>query len=108
MSTPITITGNTTREPALRFTSNGTAVVNFDVAVNSRRKDAAGNWVDGETAFYPVTVWGEQAEHVASSLTESRVAGAGKRGRRPRRRPGRVVGLRRLRTGTEQPQRFLE
>jgi single-strand DNA-binding protein len=60
--------GNLTNDPELRFTNNGTAVTNFGLAVNSRVKDADGSWRDGETHFFKVNVWRDQAENVAESL----------------------------------------
>lgn len=70
MSTPIQITGNLTADPELQYLPNGRAAARFTVAVNSRRRTEAGEWVDGEPTFYPVTTWGEQGEHVAESLTK--------------------------------------
>lgn len=69
MST-ITITGNLTRDPELRFTPSGKAVANLGVAENHRRRDDSGEWVDGETTYWRVSVWGDQAEHVAESLAQ--------------------------------------
>ena len=68
--TNVTITGNLTREPELRFTPSGTAVANLGVAENHRRRNEAGKWVDGEPTYWRVAVWGEQAEHVAESLEQ--------------------------------------
>ena len=68
MST-ITITGNLVRDPELRFTPAGQAVANLTVAENHRRKAASGDWEDAEPTYWPVTVWGDYAEHVAESLT---------------------------------------
>ena len=48
----ITIVGNLTDDPELRYTSNGAAVANFRVAYSTRIRDAAGNWTDGETSFF--------------------------------------------------------
>lgn len=70
MSTPIQITGNLTADPEMQYLPNGRAAARFTVAVNSRRRTEAGEWVDGEPTFYPVTAWGEQGEHVAESLTK--------------------------------------
>lgn len=70
MST-ITILGNLTREPELRFTpTKGTPVANLGVAENHRRRDESGEWVDADPTYWQVTVWGEQAEHVAESLAQ--------------------------------------
>ena len=50
----ITIVGNLTDDPELRYTANGAAVANFRVAVHHRIRDAAGNWTDGDTSFFTV------------------------------------------------------
>ena len=55
MSTPIQITGNLTADPELQYLPNGRAAARFTVAVSSRRRTEAGEWVDGEPTFYPVT-----------------------------------------------------
>lgn len=62
MSTSVSVTGNLTRDPELRFTQGGQAVCSFGIAVN-RGKDKPGE-------FFDVTVWEEQAECVAESLTK--------------------------------------
>jgi single-strand DNA-binding protein len=62
--------GNLTSDPELRYTQNGTPVVNFSLAVNQRIKDADGTWRDGETSFFKVNVWRDQAENVAESLAK--------------------------------------
>jgi single-strand DNA-binding protein len=67
--THITITGNLTDDPDLRFTPNGNPVANFRLAVTARVKDGEG-WRDGETSFFRVNVWRQLAEHVAESLTK--------------------------------------
>lgn len=75
----ITITGNLTDDPELRYTPNGAAVVKFRVAVNRRFKDEAGNWKDGETSYFTVNAWRTLAENVAESLTRgTRVVVAGR------------------------------
>ena len=65
----ITIVGNLTDDPELRYTANGAAVANFTVAHSTRIKDAAGNWADGETSFFRVNAWRALAENAAESLT---------------------------------------
>lgn len=68
---PVTIAGNLTADPELRFTSSGDAVCNFNVAVTPRFKDSTTNeWKDGETAFYRCAIWRKEAENVAASLTK--------------------------------------
>jgi single-strand DNA-binding protein len=64
----ITVVGNLVDDPELRFTSSGTPVCNFRLAVSNRVKDAAGEWQDGEPSFFKVAVWREYGEHVAESL----------------------------------------
>ena len=65
----ITIIGNLTRAPELRFTGGGTATCGFGVAVN-RRYQQNGEWVDAPTNFFNVTVWGQYGENVAASLSK--------------------------------------
>jgi single-strand DNA-binding protein len=64
----VTVTGNLTDDPELRFTPNGTEVANFRLAVTTRIRDDAGGWTDGDTHFFRVNVWRDQAENVADSL----------------------------------------
>ena len=67
--TSITIVGNLTGDPELRFTPSGAAVANFNVAVTPRTFDKQANeWRDGETAFWRCNVWRDQAENAAESL----------------------------------------
>jgi single-strand DNA-binding protein len=65
----ITIVGNLTDDPELRYTPNGAAVANVRVAVNRRIPDGAGGWKDAETSFFRVNAWRTLAENVAESLT---------------------------------------
>lgn len=68
--TVITIIGNLTQDPELRFTPSGAAVANFTVASTPRYMDRQTNeWKDGETLFMRCSVWREAAENVAESLT---------------------------------------
>jgi single-strand DNA-binding protein len=67
--THVTITGNLTDDPDLRFTPNGTAVANFRIAVTARVKDGEG-WRDGDTSYFRVNVWRQLAEHVSESLSK--------------------------------------
>lgn len=62
-------TGNLAGDPELRFTGSGAAVANITVAVTDRKRDAAGNWVDGDTSFLRGAAWRELGEHVAESLS---------------------------------------
>ncbi|NIJ05624.1 single-stranded DNA-binding protein [Frigoribacterium faeni] len=69
--TVITVVGNLTSDPELRYTQNGLAVANFTIASTPRTLDRASNeWKDGEALFLRASVWREFAEHVASSLTK--------------------------------------
>jgi len=68
--TVITIIGNLTADPELRFTPSGAAVANFTVASTPRQFDRQTNeWKDGETLFMRCSVWRDAAENVAESLT---------------------------------------
>lgn len=68
--TTITIIGNLTADPELRFTANGAAVANFTVANNPRYFDRqAGEWKDGDTLFMRCNAWRQTAENVAETLT---------------------------------------
>src|SRR3954462_8700436 len=67
----VTITGNLTKDPELRSTGGGTSVCSLRVAVNSRRKDETGNWVD-KPNYFDVTVWGAQGENCAQYLAKGR------------------------------------
>jgi single-strand DNA-binding protein len=66
----IMIVGNLTRDPELRYTPNGAALVKFGVAVSRRAPDESGQWRDVETSFFDVTAWRQLAENVAESLTQ--------------------------------------
>jgi single-strand DNA-binding protein len=67
----VVITGNLTRDPELRHLGSGTAVCKLRVAVNSRRKDQSGNWVD-KPNYFNVKVWGAQGENCAQYLSKGR------------------------------------
>ena len=67
--TIITVTGNLTSDPEMRFTPNGAAVANFTIASTPRKFDRQSNeFKDGETLFMRCSVWREAAENVAESL----------------------------------------
>lgn len=78
--TIITVVGNLTADPELRYTQNGLPVANFTIASTPRNFDrASGEWKDGEALFLRASVWREFAEHVAGSLTKgSRVIATGR------------------------------
>lgn len=66
--TRITIEGGLTRDPELAFAASGNAHVRFSVAVGSRRKNQAGQWEDGESAFWDCVAFKRLAENIAESL----------------------------------------
>ena len=67
--TTITVIGNLTADPELRWTQSGAAVADFTVASTPRTYDRnAGEWRDGDTLFMRCSVWRETAENVAESL----------------------------------------
>jgi len=69
--TQLTVVGNLTGDPELRFIQSGAAVVNFTVASTPRTFDRQSNeWKDGETLFMRCSLWREAAENVAESLTK--------------------------------------
>ncbi|HVX55098.1 single-stranded DNA-binding protein [Nocardioides sp.] len=68
--TVITVIGNLTDDPELRFTPSGAAVANFTVASTPRTFNRQTNgWEDGETLFLRCSIWRQAAENVAESLT---------------------------------------
>ncbi|MFG1607077.1 single-stranded DNA-binding protein [Actinoplanes sp. NPDC049265] len=68
--TTITVVGNLTDDPELRFTPSGAAVAKFRIASTPRTLDrASGEWKDGEPLFLACNIWRDAAEHVAESLT---------------------------------------
>lgn len=69
--TTISVVGNLTADPELRYTQNGLPVANFTIASTPRTFDRQSNeWKDGEALFLRASVWREFAEHVAGSLTK--------------------------------------
>ena len=78
--TTITVVGNLTSDPELRFTPSGAAVANFTVASTPRIFDRqSSEWKDGEALFLRCSIWREAAENVAESLTRgSRVIVTGR------------------------------
>ena len=78
--TTITVVGNLTADPELRFTPSGAAVTNCTVASTPRIYDRqSGEWKDGEALFLRCNIWREAAENVAESLTRgSRVIVSGR------------------------------
>ena len=78
--TILTVVGNLTADPELRFTASGAAVANFTVASTPRAFDrTSGEWKDGEALFLRCNIWRQPAENVAESLTRgSRVIVSGR------------------------------
>lgn len=78
--TIITVVGNLTADPELRYTQNGLPVANFTIASTPRNFDRQSNeWKDGEALFLRASVWRDFAEHVAGSLTKGmRVVATGR------------------------------
>ncbi len=67
----VILMGNLTRDPELRYIASGTAVTDVGLAVNDRRKNANGEWVE-ETQFIDVTLWGRTAEVASEYLSKGR------------------------------------
>ena len=67
----VVLVGNLTRDPELRRTGSDTAVVSMRLAVNGRRKDSSGEWVD-DPNYFDITVWGNQGESCAQYLSKGR------------------------------------
>ena len=65
----VILLGNVTRDPELRYISSGMAVTDIGLAVNDRRKNASGEWVE-ETTFVDVTLWGRTAEVAGEYVTK--------------------------------------
>jgi single-strand DNA-binding protein len=64
----MTIAGNLTADPELRFTATGLATAAFTVAANPRFRTASGEWENGDSVFMRVTAWRNLAENIAESL----------------------------------------
>src|SRR5258708_27947741 len=67
----VVLVGNLTRDPELRHTPGGTPVCSLRIAVNSRRKDESGNWID-KPNYFSVSVFGNQAESSAQYPSKGR------------------------------------
>jgi single-strand DNA-binding protein len=70
----VVLVGNLTKDPELRTTGGGTSICKMRIAVNTRRKDETGQWVD-KPNYFDVTVWGNQAESCAQYLSKGRPVG---------------------------------
>ena len=77
--TTITVIGNLTADPELRFTASGDAVASFTIASTPSTLDkATGQWKDGETTFWRCSLWRQAAENLSESLTKgARVVAVG-------------------------------
>jgi single-strand DNA-binding protein len=66
----IIIVGNLTQDPELRFTTTGKAVASLRVACSERKKDPAGQWVDGDKVYLNVNVWNDTAENTTKTVSK--------------------------------------
>jgi single-strand DNA-binding protein len=64
----VTLVGNLTADPELRFTPSGLQVANLRIAVTPRTRQDDGSWTQGETSFHIITVWRDQATNAAETL----------------------------------------
>ena len=64
----VTLVGNLTADPELRFTPSGLQVANLRIAVTPRIRQEDGSWTQGETTLHTVTVWRDQATNAAETL----------------------------------------
>ncbi|MGN6019821.1 single-stranded DNA-binding protein [Corynebacterium striatum] len=71
MANFIAISGNLTREPEMRYTPSGQPVAGFTIAHNTRRFDKQANeWVDGDTCFIDVSLWGKKGENFVNAYAQ--------------------------------------
>ena len=70
----VVLVGNLTKDPELRHTPSGTPVCQLRIAVNSRRRDKSGQWVD-KPNYFDVSIFGNQAESSAQYLSKGRPVG---------------------------------
>jgi single-strand DNA-binding protein len=70
----VVLVGNLTRDPELRHTPGGTPVCSLRVAVNDRKRDESGNWIDAPN-YFSISVFGNQAENCAQYLSKGRPVG---------------------------------
>ena len=66
----VTLVGNLTADPELRYTPSGLQVTSLRLAVTPRTRQDDGSWTDGETSFHTVNVWRDQASNAVDSLTK--------------------------------------
>jgi single-strand DNA-binding protein len=70
MTERVTLVGNLTADPELRYTPSGLEVANLRIAVTPRSRQDDGTWTDEETTFHTVNVWRDQATNAVDSLTK--------------------------------------
>jgi single-strand DNA-binding protein len=66
----VTLVGNLTADPELRYTPTGLEVANLRIAVTPRTRQEDGSWTQGETSFHTVIVWRDQATNTVETLTK--------------------------------------
>ncbi|MFZ8996970.1 MAG: single-stranded DNA-binding protein [Ilumatobacteraceae bacterium] len=66
----VQIIGNVTRDPELRFTTGGTAVCSFGIAYTPRKRNANGEWEDGDTSYFNCSAWRDLGENIAASISK--------------------------------------
>jgi single-strand DNA-binding protein len=66
----LTLVGNLTADPELRYTPTGLPVTSLRIAVTSRSRQADGSWTQGETSFHTINVWRDQATNAVETLTK--------------------------------------
>ena len=66
----VQIIGNVTRDPELRYTTGGAAVCSFGIAYTPRRRNANGDWEDGETSFFNCSARRDLGENIAASISK--------------------------------------
>lgn len=73
-----TVTGNLAADPEMRFTKDGTAVTSFRIAAQPRKRDKAGEWIDGDPTWISVSAWKRAAEAAAELKKGQRVMVSGR------------------------------
>ena len=64
----ITLIGNLTQDPELRFTTQGNSVTTLRIACSERKRQADGNWGDGDTLYINASIWGEAGQNITKKL----------------------------------------
>lgn len=68
--TSVTVVGNCTRVPEVRYSNAGKPIANLSVAITARKKNASGTWENGDTSFFDVVCFDRLAENVAESVSK--------------------------------------